>query len=90
MRTCYDIREKIIEQNKLYFHTWAGLSEQPFAIVETQLGFIKFLEPKNIWLLNEWKNKEVNFKCPNNSMVCNQEYACDACPYNEDLKNEKI
>lgn len=34
-------------------------------------------------------NTEIlGFKCPNNSMVCNQEYACDACPYNEDLKNE--
>ena len=35
-----------------------------------------------------YSNKEVlGFKCPNNSMVCNQEYACDACPYNEDLKD---
>lgn len=35
------------------------------------------------------KTKEIeDFKCPNNSMICNQEYACDACPYNEDLKDE--
>ena len=34
-------------------------------------------------------NKEIlGFKCPNNFMVCNQPYACDACPYNKDLKNE--
>ncbi len=27
-----------------------------------------------------------DYKCPNNSMECNKGYACDACPYNEDLK----
>jgi len=31
----------------------------------------------------------LDFKCPNNSMICNQGYACDACPYNEDLKDER-
>lgn len=39
-------------------------------------------------VIYQLREEVLGFKCPNNSMVCNQEYACDACPYNEDLKNE--
>lgn len=39
--------------------------------------------------LEDYELNKDTFKCPNNSMICNQEYACDACPYNKDLKNEK-
>jgi hypothetical protein len=31
-------------------------------------------------------DKKDDFKCPNNSMICNKDYAYDACPFNERLK----
>jgi len=40
-------------------------------------------------VLYNTKTEILGYKCPNNSMICNQQYACDACPYNEDLKKEK-
>jgi len=42
---------------------------------EAQIALLKILE-------------EESFKCPDNSMVCNQPYACDACPYNEEIKEK--
>jgi hypothetical protein len=35
------------------------------------------------WFMEIFKE---DFKCPNNSMACPKGYACDACPYNEELK----
>lgn len=37
--------------------------------------------------LKEQKKEQV-FQCPENKSICNLGYACDACPYNKDLKEK--
>ena len=32
------------------------------------------------------RKEEAEFKCPDNDAICNIGYACDACPYNTELK----
>lgn len=39
--------------------------------------------------VREYCSCEKEFKCPEGKFICNVGYACDACPYNEDLKKEK-
>lgn len=51
--------------------------------IEATREIIYKLIPRIVYL------KEDNFKCPNNSLICNKGYACDACPYNENTKEEK-
>jgi hypothetical protein len=57
---------------------------------------LQYFRKDSIWPSRRWnwnrtdyidlsKEKE-NFKCPNNSIICDKGYACDACPYNEELK----
>jgi hypothetical protein len=48
------------------------------------------LGKNKVFVLQNYKEQAVlidsSIICPNNSMVCNTGYACDACPYNEELK----
>jgi hypothetical protein len=55
-----------------------------FRSLKVENGYIKEAEILHFNI----DSKVLEFKCPNNSMICNQPYACDTCPYNEDLKNE--
>jgi hypothetical protein len=65
-----------------------------FRVLKVENGYIKEAEILHFNI----DSKVLEFKCPYNSilfknrqdtrktMICNQPYACDACPYNEDLK----
>ena len=55
---------------------------------------VKYLD-KEIEITSTRANKTHNytkeslqekFKCPDNDAICNIGYACDACPYNKELK----
>jgi hypothetical protein len=61
MRKCYDKRNEATEQNVLYFHLWTEIDGKIYALVETKLGFMKYLEPEHIWLVDKPEKKTLNY-----------------------------
>ena len=54
-------------------------------VMEELNKFLKEHPHYNVTL--EYDNE--NFECPNNREPCNIGYACDACPYNEEIDANK-